>query len=287
MRKAPCRCLAKFCAKLLADAWLNPARSSLPVALHSAILIHARSSLPMAWLNPARKLLAGCIVFCDSDSYAKLRKPISRNHCPTRHTCPTRPTSPSASREAQRPPGGAASPLPAIRRHTGNEDVAPPVWLNPARAPCRLHCILRFLFMAKLLADGVAKSCAKLRKPISRNHSPTRHTRPTRPTSPSASREAQSPLGGAASPLPAIRRCAGNEDVAHPVWLNPVQSSQSKFQETIVPRVLRVPFVPPRYRQSAKLTGRRFAALEPSGAAGWAAKVLHGTPEWRSGIRCA
>ena len=45
MRKAPCRCLAKFCAKLL--------------------------------------------------------KPISRNHCPTRHTRPTRPTSLSASREAQ------------------------------------------------------------------------------------------------------------------------------------------------------------------------------------------
>ena len=59
------------------------------------------------------KLLAGCIVFCDSDSCAKLhadgvtkscaklRKPISRNHCPTRHTRPTRPTSLSASREAQ------------------------------------------------------------------------------------------------------------------------------------------------------------------------------------------
>ena len=28
----------------------------------------------------------------------------------------------------------------------------------------------------------------------------------------------------------------------------------------------------------AKLTGRRFAALEPSGAAGWSAKVLHGPP---------
>ena len=60
-------------------------------------------------------------------------------------------------------------------------------------------------------------------------------------------------------------------------WLNPARSSQSKFQETIVPRVLRVPFVPPRYQQSAKPIGRRFAALEPSGAAGWAVKVLHGT----------
>ena len=61
----------------------------------------------MVWLNPARKLLAGCIAFCDSDSCAKLfadgvakscakpSKPISRNHCPTRHT------SPSAKREAQ------------------------------------------------------------------------------------------------------------------------------------------------------------------------------------------
>jgi len=28
--------------------------SSLPVALHSAILIHARSSLQMVWLIPAR-----------------------------------------------------------------------------------------------------------------------------------------------------------------------------------------------------------------------------------------
>ena len=35
-------------------------------------------------------------------------------------------------------------------------------------------------------------------------------------------------------------------------WQNPAQSSQSKFQETIVPRVLRVPFVPPRHLQSAK-----------------------------------
>ena len=33
------------------------------------------------------------------------------------------------------------------------------------------------------------------------------------------------------------------------VWLNPARSSQSKFQETIVPRVS---LVPPRYRQSAK-----------------------------------
>jgi len=68
------------------------------------------------------------------------------------------------------------------------------------------------------------------------------------------------------------------------VRLNPGRSSQSKFQETIVPRVIRVPFVPPRYQQSAKLTGRRFAALEPSGAAGWAAKVLHGTHGVRRGI---
>ena len=61
-----------------------------------------------------------------------------------------------------------------------------------------------------------------------------------------------------------IRRCTGNEDVAPPVWLNPArsslqmvwlnpaQSSQSQFQETIVPRVIRVPHVPPRYQQVAK-----------------------------------
>ena len=34
----------------------------------------------------------------------------------------------------------------------------------------------------------------------------------------------------------------------------------------------------------AKLTGRRFAALEPSGAAGWAVKMLHGTHGNRHGI---
>jgi len=122
--------------------------SSLPVALHSAILIHARSSLPMAWLNPARKLLAGCIVFCDSDSRAKLladgvakscakpSKPISRNHCPTRHTCPTRPTSPSASREAQRPPGGAASPLPDSPPYGQRGRCPSRVAKSCAKAPC-------------------------------------------------------------------------------------------------------------------------------------------------------
>ena len=35
-------------------------------------------------------------------------------------------------------PGGAASPLPAIRRHTGNEDVAPPVWLNAVRSTLQM-----------------------------------------------------------------------------------------------------------------------------------------------------
>ena len=70
--------------------------------------------------------------------------------------------------------------------------------------------------------------------------------------------------GGAASPLPAIRRHTGNEDVAPPVWLNavrstlqmvwlnPAQSSQSKFQETIVPRVILVSHVTLPYRQVAK-----------------------------------
>ena len=36
------------------------------------------------------------------------------------------------------------------------------------------------------------------------------------------------------------------------VRLNSARSSQSKFQETIVPRVIRVSHVPPRHRQSAK-----------------------------------
>ncbi len=58
--------------------------------------------------------------------------------------------------------------------------------------------------------------------------------------------------GGAASPLPAIRHHMGNEDVVPPVWINPARSSESKFQETIVPRVIRVTHVPLRYRQVAK-----------------------------------
>ena len=37
------------------------------------------------------------------------------------------------------------------------------------------------------------------------------------------------------------------------VWLNPARSSESKFQETIVPRVIRVTHVPLCYQQSAKL----------------------------------
>ena len=49
-----------------------------------------------------------------------------------------------------------------------------------------------------------------------------------------------------------IRRRTGNEDVAPPVWLNPARSSQSKFQETIVPRVPLVSHVPPRHLQSAE-----------------------------------
>ena len=39
------------------------------------------------------------------------------------------------------------------------------------------------------------------------------------------------------------------------VWLNPARSSESKFQETIVPRVIRVSHVPPHHRQSAKHKG--------------------------------
>jgi len=64
----------------------------------------------------------------------------------------------------QSPPGGAASPLPDSPLHG-----------QRGRCPSR-----------------AAKSCAKLSKPISGNHCPTRRTRPTRPTSPSAKREAQS-----------------------------------------------------------------------------------------------
>ena len=68
----------------------------------------------------------------------------------------------------QSPLGGAASPLPDSPPHG-----------QRGRCPSRVveSC-------AKLLADGVAKFCAKLSKQISRNHCPTRLTRPTRPTSP-------------------------------------------------------------------------------------------------------
>ena len=59
-----------------------------------------------------------------------------------------------------------------------------------------------------------------------------------------------------------IRRHTGNEDVAPPVWLNLARKLLADGEA----------------KSCAKLTGRRFAALEPSGAAGWATKVLHGTP---------
>ena len=39
------------------------------------------------------------------------------------------------------------------------------------------------------------------------------------------------------------------------MWLNPARSSKSQFQETIVPRVSRVPHVTPRHQQSAKRKG--------------------------------
>ena len=107
---------AKFCAKLLAGCIVFCDSDSC--AKHKGL-----------WerLNPARKLLAGCIAFCDSDSCAKLLADGVVKSC------------------------------------------------------------------AKLFAYGWLNSCAKLRKQISRNHCPTRHTRPTRPTSPSAKREALSP----------------------------------------------------------------------------------------------
>ena len=102
-----------------------------------------------------------------------------------------------AHREGQRP-------RCPIRRRTGNEDVAPPVWLNFARSSqskfqetivprvIRVsHVSPRYQQSAKLLADAWLNSCAKLSKQISRNHCPTRHTRPTRPTSPFAKCEAQ------------------------------------------------------------------------------------------------
>ena len=54
-------------------------------------------------------------------------------------------------------PGGTASPLPAIRRHTGNEDVAPPVRLNPARSSVKWGCALRVVERRPLFCDSVVK----------------------------------------------------------------------------------------------------------------------------------
>ena len=54
-------------------------------------------------------------------------------------------------------PGGAASPLPAIRRRTGNEDVAPPVWLNPTRSSVKWGCAFRVVKRRPLFCDSVVK----------------------------------------------------------------------------------------------------------------------------------
>ena len=73
-------------------------------------------------------------------------------------------------------------------------------------------------------------------------------------------------------------------------WLNPSRSSQSKFQETIVPRVSRVPFVPPRYLQSAKHlaapSARQSAKLNVSHCYRQSAKHISLTPLQQSAWRC-
>ena len=53
------------------------------------------------------------------------------------------------------------------------------------------------------------------------------------------------------------------------VWLNPARSSQSKFQETIVPRVSRVPHVPSRHLQSAKHNAPRTAICKARSSVKW------------------
>ena len=98
--------------------WLNSARSSLPVALYSAILIPAQSSLRMVWLN----------------SSAKLRKPISRNHSPTRLARPTRPTSPMQAR----------SPMPCPAE-------------CKSRSSVKWGCALRVVEHQPLFYDSVVK----------------------------------------------------------------------------------------------------------------------------------
>ena len=111
-------------------------------------------------------------------------------------------------------------------------------------------------------------SCAKLSGIfLLKIKCPTRHTRLTRPTSPSASREAQRPLGGAASPLP------------H----SPPHGQRGRCPSRVVKFCAKL-LADGVAKSCAKPTGRRFAALEPSGAAGWAVKVLHGTHGVRRGI---
>ena len=119
---------------------------------------YAQSSLPMVWLNPARKLLAGCIVFCDSDSCAK-HKGLWERLNPARSSLRMVWLNPARSSESKfqetivprvarvlhvllrhlpsaKPKGfwEGQHPRCPIRRRTGNEDVAPPVRLNPARS---------------------------------------------------------------------------------------------------------------------------------------------------------
>ena len=55
-----------------------------------------------------------------------------------------------AHREGQRP-------RCPIRRRTGNEDVAPPVWLNPARSSVKWGCALRVVERRPFLYDSVVK----------------------------------------------------------------------------------------------------------------------------------
>ena len=121
MRKAPCRCLAKSCAKLSRQISRNhcptrhtrPTRPTLlPFAKREAqrLLGGAVSPLPDSPPHgqrgrcPSHEAKSRAKLLGDGwlNSSAKLRKQISRNHRPTRLARPTRPTSLSAKREALR-----------------------------------------------------------------------------------------------------------------------------------------------------------------------------------------
>jgi len=130
--------------------------------------------------------------------------------------------------EAQRLMGGAASPLPDSPPH-GQRGRCPSREAKSCAkllAGCIVFCDSDLC--AKLLADGVAKFCAKLSKPISRIHRPTCLTRHTRHThKQKAKREAQSlALPYAKREAPRKWGCALRVVERRPLFCNSVVKDQ-------------------------------------------------------------